>query len=55
MQNPNPKQRSDEWALCENCGHKLFRIVDVGNACIETKCHSCKAINIINLTKGKRK
>lgn len=42
--------QGDVWVRCKNCGHKLFKVVDTkSNACIETKCHSCKAINEINL------
>ena len=43
------KSPPDTWVRCTNCGHKLLRIIDVGKTTIELKCHSCKAINEINL------
>ena len=43
------KFQNDEWIRCEVCRHKLMKILDVSKARIEIKCHSCKAINTINL------
>ena len=42
-------QPRDEWVRCKGCGHKLFKITETGSMHIETKCHSCKTINEINL------
>ena len=44
------KRPTDNWIRCKNCGHKLFKIVDEGGVRIQTKCHSCKAINDISIT-----
>lgn len=41
------RQSADDWIRCKYCGHKLMRVVDKSLARIETKCHSCKAINEI--------
>ena len=41
-----------EWIVCAECGHKLGRVV--GSQLpkgIEIKCHSCKAINLVNKPK----
>ena len=35
-------QGINRWARCPQCGHKLFK--DFGQADIEIKCSSCKAI-----------
>lgn len=41
-----------EWVVCANCGHKLGRAVgDKPPTGIEIKCHSCKAINLVNRPK----
>ena len=41
-----------EWVVCANCGHKLGRAVgDKPPTGIEIKCHSCKAINLVNKPK----
>lgn len=42
----------DRWIRCKKCGHKLLKIVDEGGVHIETKCHSCKAINEIKIIGG---
>lgn len=41
--------RDDSWVRCNDCGHKLMKVIDTGQTVIEIKCHSCKAINKINL------
>lgn len=42
----------DNWIRCSNCGHKLGKIINEGSGClIEIKCHSCKAINLCNISK----
>ena len=43
------RQVNDSWIRCKYCGHKLMRVVDSSLARIETKCHSCKAINEITI------
>ena len=47
----------ENWVRCGECGHKLVRIVNVENDAekivLETKCHSCKALNIITGLKSK--
>lgn len=41
-----------EWIVCANCGHKLGRKVGEKSPTeIEIKCHSCKAINLVNKPK----
>lgn len=41
-----------EWIVCANCGHKLGRKVgEKSPTGIEIKCHSCKAINLVNKPK----
>ena len=45
-----------EWVVCANCGHKLGRAVgDKPPTGIEIKCHSCKAINLVNRPKKRPK
>jgi phage FluMu protein Com len=45
-----------EWVVCENCGHKLGRAIgDKKPTGIEIKCHSCKAINLVNRPKKRPK
>lgn len=49
------KSHNEEvWLRCKNCGHKLLKVVDSNGAQIETKCHSCKTINIITINKETR-
>lgn len=37
------------WVVCGNCGHKLGKVVgEKSPTGIEIKCHSCKAINLVN-------
>lgn len=43
------KLHNDKWIRCKECGHKLMKVIDTGQTVIEIKCHSCKAINKINL------
>ena len=38
------------WIRCQQCGHKLLRVMDAKGSLIEIKCHSYKAINEIVLT-----
>lgn len=43
-----------EWARCGRCRRKLFRIRKNPSATdyavnIEVKCHSCKAVNVIDM------
>ena len=65
------ERRTDRWARCPRCGHKLFKVLETNSAVIEvtsrlivdgvpeirkdsileTKCHSCKEIVEIRLTK----
>ena len=41
-----------EWIVCASCWHKLGRAVgDKPPTGIEIKCHSCKAINLVNKPK----
>lgn len=49
------RRQPDNWIRCKGCGHKLMRLIDVGTARVEIKCHSCKEINIINLQMSKEK
>lgn len=45
-----------EWIVCANCGHKLGRKVgEKSPTGIEIKCHSCKAINLVNKPKKRPK
>ena len=45
-----------EWIVCANCGHKLGRKVgEKSPTGIEIKCHSCKAINLVNRPKKRPK
>lgn len=46
--------RIDEqaWIRCGNCSHKLGKMIAVGDAVIEIKCHSCKTINKCVITKS---
>lgn len=42
----------DGWCVCVKCGHKLGRVVgDKPPIGLEIKCHSCKAINLVNKPK----
>lgn len=41
--------KEEMWLRCKNCGHKLLKVVEGGGTQIETKCHSCKTINIIRI------
>lgn len=41
---------NETWIRCQQCGHKLLRVIDAKGSLIEIKCHSCKAINEIVLT-----
>lgn len=34
------------WVVCGRCQHKLGRVIGKPSG-LEIKCHSCKAINII--------
>ncbi|SCY69710.1 hypothetical protein SAMN02910292_02552 [Lachnospiraceae bacterium XBB2008] len=53
--------RIDEnnWIRCGCCGHKLARIVDMGSdepsLILEIKCHSCKGIQLCDISKMIRK
>ena len=52
-------RRDKEWIRCGKCGHKLGKMVGVWSdrqimPAIETKCHSCGAINYIMVGKGKQ-
>lgn len=43
-----------EWAVCGNCGGRLFKIYDKANAQnIEIKCHQCKTLNTIHIENKK--
>ena len=35
-----------EWVKCPQCGHKLFKVIELqgGDIKLEHKCHSCKTI-----------
>jgi len=47
-------KNKDEWVRCKSCGHKLMKVVDICDTCggkLEIKCHSCKAINLIDFGK----
>lgn len=52
--NKQVKAGKDGWVRCSNCGHKLGKVLlatTEGNCIVEIKCHSCKALNIINFRK----
>lgn len=37
--------KCNSWVQCPKCGHKLFAMKsELGNANLEIKCSSCKAI-----------
>lgn len=45
-----------EWVVCGNCGHKLGRVVgEKSPTGLEIKCHSCKAINLVNRPQNRAK
>lgn len=60
MMNVNARIDEQSWLRCGKCSHKLGKLeksdnvnVRIGsdtNIRIEIKCHSCKAINIIDFT-----
>lgn len=53
------KARIDEksWLRCGKCSHKLGKLAkdSLANIRIEIKCHSCKAINVIDFTSLEKK
>lgn len=50
-------REDSRWIRCGKCGHRLMKVLNgkcAGKIIIETKCHSCKEVNVITerLIKG---
>lgn len=40
----------EKWAVCPECGHKIFKIEKIsGEITFESKCHSCKTVSKITI------
>lgn len=60
MMNVNARIDEQSWLRCGKCSHKLGKLEKSDaesstNIRIEIKCHSCKAINIIDFTSLEKK